>query len=149
VEWSRKVAQIFDTVRQVGAGEILPKFLQIAGPDEFLEVIVTGYADPRPFSGPYVENDPVTFYTRDGSQITVHKGDTIGNLELSGLRAWNAGQYLRTLFAETPGVDLPELMRTGRLRFRHVGAGVDTAGSAMEAQRRIHIGIERRSGSMP
>lgn len=141
--WSQTVEAIFDSVRRVGCEQMFPAFERIADDDEVLEITVVGYADPRPFRGPYVEPEAIPYLDHDGRAHTVRMGDTIGNAELSGLRAWYAGNHLRNLLLRDTNCAAGRLVRDGRIRFRYIGGGVDSTEGQLSAQRRIHISIAR------
>ncbi len=141
--WGHRVEDVFGEVRTAIADRIIPAFASIADSSEHLEITVTGFADPRPFHGLFEEPDPISFFTVNGEQQTIDPGDTIGNPELSGLRAWFAGTLLEKLIEQSDSPDVRALLAANRLRFRQVAGGVDSTSGGLEAQRRITITVER------
>jgi hypothetical protein len=144
------IDSILANVRDVSVGEIFPRFASEALPGEILEITITGYADPQPFVGSYVEEEPVAFEERGGARHELRQGESIGNLELSGLRAWYSGHELERIFADAAAGGHPEYLKlrdAGRIRLRYVGGGVSLDASDYAAQRRIHIAITRTGGN--
>jgi hypothetical protein len=147
--YARTVEAIFANVAGV---ETRRHFAAMAvdGTSDIIEITVTGYADPQDFSGRYVEPDMIAFHDTTGTLRTLHRGQTIGNLELSGLRAWHSGQHLDALLAgagDTGASAYAQLRAQGRVRYRFVAAGVRNDGDQYELQRRINVTIVRKGGA--
>ncbi len=145
------IESILSTVVRSTTDDIVPKFRSTMQPGEVLEIAVTGYADPQPFVGTYVESESVSYV--DGSNntpATLEQGDRIQNRELSGLRAWYAGKELRgLLMAESTrgNKDFEQLLSDGRIVFRYVAGGESLDSKNLAAQRRIHIAMRITGGS--
>jgi hypothetical protein len=109
-----------------------------------LVIVVTGYADPHPIIGRYLESEDVTFLDLDGAEHTVREGDIMTNLNLSGLRAWHSSRYLDLLFrgSEKGGELYRQLLDQGRIRYRVIGGDVQRDSRNHDMQRRIHILME-------
>jgi hypothetical protein len=149
--YAESVESVFRTVYREGVENIFRTFKQKHNANETLEIIVTGFADPQQFIGTYFEPRLCSFADSDGKLHSVRTGDRIGNLELSGLRAWYSGEYLDHLFAGAAAVGFPEyseLRNQGKITYRFIGAGVNENSGDYAAQRRIHIAIVRRVGGM-
>ncbi len=144
--YAETVEGIFQTVFTAGVEEIFPRFALQALPSEILEIRVTGYADPQPLIGKYLESEDATFVDLGGVSHTVSRGDVLDNLKLSGLRAWHAGNHLDRLFtaaAEDGKKDYLELKKAGRIRYVFVGGDVSDDQTDYAAQRRIRITMSR------
>lgn len=147
------IASILGTVRNVALEEVFPRFKSGAASDETLVITITGYADPQPFVGTYVESESVTFENgRTRTPMTVVQGSQIENMELSGLRAWYAGRELDRMLregAERSFPDYSDMVKSGRIVFRYVGGGESRDSKNYAAQRRIHIAMSRSIGGQP
>ena len=120
------------------------------GTSDVIEITVTGYADPQEFSGRYLETDHFTFEDLDGASHALRFGMPIGNLELSGLRAWHSARHLDELLlggGDTGASAYELLRRQGRIRYRYVAGGVLDDGDKYEVQRRINVTIVRKGGA--
>lgn len=147
--YAQKIDSLFSAVRSVSLEQVFPRFKQTAGADEVLEITITGYADPQQFVGDYVESDEITFEDKNGARHTLAQGERIGNLELSGLRAWHSARELDRIFTEAAANGHPEyreLMDAGKIRYRYIGGGESRGSNDYAAQRRIHISISRVGG---
>jgi hypothetical protein len=131
------IESIFDTVRTTCVDTIFPQFRQVARANEYLEMEVDGYVDPRPIQGKYVEED-ISF-----KGINIKKGDRIDNPVLSRLRAYYTMVYLRKLFESSD--DYKELVSERKIEFVPVGKNIDVSSGPFEAQRRISIVIRRQT----
>lgn len=149
--YARQVEEIFATA----TGPATRKhFTDLAadGTTDIIEIAVTGYADPQDFSGSYVETTMVDFNDADGNLITLRRGSPIGNLELSGLRAWHSARHIDALLddgEETGAGAYVALRSQGRIRFRIIAGGVHDDGGALELQRRINVTIVRTPAETP
>lgn len=131
------IEAIFDTVRTTCVDSIFPQFIQVARSDEYLEIEVDGYVDPRPIQGKYVEED-IAY-----KGVNIKRGDKIDNPVLSQLRAYYTAEYLKKLF-ESSG-EYQRLLAEGRIEFIPKGKNVDVSSGPYEAQRRISIIIRRKT----
>ena len=127
--------------------EDFPVFSERRADGESLEIIVSGYADPRPIIGTYDET-AVSFLDTDGRSHTVSPGDSLDNLKLAGLRAHYAQQYLEARFrsaAATGHREYLELFDRGLIRWRVVSGNVDeiTGGNNLAEKRRIRVEFKR------
>ncbi|MBL7986486.1 MAG: PD40 domain-containing protein [Chlorobi bacterium] len=147
IGYSQTIEGLFDGVKHSVLNEILPRFKTSMLPGEVLEIRVSGYADPKQFVGQYLESESATFEDMAKTQHEVSQGDQIGNLELSGLRAWYSGHYLDQLLTASGNEDYRQLKSDGRVRFRYIGGGESRDGADRAAQRRIHIEIVRTGGA--
>ena len=148
--YAETVEGIFQTVYTAGVDEIFPRFKSQALPGEVLEIRVTGYADPQPIIGKYLEDETVRFLDAKGTPIEVANGDVLDNLKLSGLRAWYSGKYLDQVLSasEQKGkTDYRDLKNAGLLRFVYIGGNVSNDASDYAVQRRIRITMSRVSGA--
>ena len=115
-------------------------------PNEVLQITVTGYADPQPILGHYLESETIRFDDLNGKLQSVSKGDAMDNLKLSGLRAWHSALYLDEIFTDAANKEHTEyvdLKKAGKIRYRHVGGDVSNDNSDYAVQRRIRITIAR------
>ena len=146
-EYAKRVESIFASVTGPETRELFAKVASDASASDVVEITVTGYADPQEFHGTYVESDTVTFNVAGSSAMTLRPGESIGNLELSGLRAWHSASHLDTLLSEagdTGSNAYNALKSQGRLRYRYVAAGVRNDGDRFELQRRVNVTIVRK-----
>ena len=147
--YARRVEEIF---ARVAGPETRSHFATLAadGTSDVIEITVTGYADPQEFSGRYLETDHFTFEDLDGASHALRFGMPIGNLELSGLRAWHSARHLDELLlggGDTGASAYELLRRQGRIRYRYVAGGVLDDGDKYEVQRRINVTIVRKGGA--
>jgi len=131
------IEAIFDTVRTTCVDTIFPQFRRVARPNEYLEIEVDGYVDPRPIQGKYVEED-IAF-----KGINIKKGGIIDNPVLSQLRAYYTMVYLKKLFESSD--DYRKLYAEGKIEFLPLGKNIDISAGPYEAQRRISIVIRRKT----
>jgi hypothetical protein len=122
-------------------------FLKAKNPNEYLEITVRGFADPRPIIGRYVES-PVTFLDSNGHEATVRPGDSLDNFRLAGLRAYYAMEYFDNLFrkaAEKGDREYLTLLNKGIIRWRAVSGNVDDIPGLenLEVQRRVRVEFRR------
>lgn len=144
--YAETVEGIFQTVFTAAIDEIFPRFKTMGLPNEVLQITVTGYADPQPILGHYLEGETIRFDDLSGMQQSVSKGDVMDNLKLSGLRAWHSAQYLDEIFtaaAEKGHAEYVDLKKEGKIRYRYVGGDVSNDNSDYAVQRRIRITIAR------
>jgi hypothetical protein len=148
--YARTVEKIFDNVAAASRAQLAA--LVADGSNDVIEITVTGYADPNEFTGTYMESEMLAFHDLAGTLHTLHNGMTIGNLELSGLRAWHSGQHLDALLkgsGETGASAYATLKAQGRIRYRFVAGGVRNDGDEYALQRRINVTIVRKGGAAP
>ena len=144
--YAQTVESIFRTVYTAGVEEIFPRFKASNLPNEALVITVTGYADPQPIIGRYIEDKTVEFDDLQGKRHVVSKGDVMDNLKLSGLRAHYAAHYLDELFTRAADEGFPEyveLKKAGKIRYHIIGGDVSNDNANYAVQRRIHILISR------
>lgn len=144
---AERVRVTVDEFVERAVSEDFPAFRRGRGNDESLEIIVSGYADPRPIMGTYDEA-AVTFLDTEGRSHTVAPGDSLDNLKLAGLRAHYAKEYLEQRFREAAAAgrrDYLELADRGIIRWRVVSGNVDeiTAGQDLAEKRRIRVELRR------
>ncbi|MCE7933685.1 MAG: hypothetical protein DYG96_03730 [Chlorobi bacterium CHB2] len=147
LSYSETIEGIFNEVTGTTLKEIVPRFKASMLPGEVLEVRITGYADPKQFVGKYLEDETVTFQDKAKTEYKISRGDQIGNLELSGLRAWYSGHHLDQMLAASGNEDYRQLKSDGRIQFRYIGGGESRDRADRAAQRRIHIEIVRTGGA--
>lgn len=141
--YSESIESIFGVFTQTMANDILPKFQREALPGEVLEITVTGYADPQPFVGNYVEAEAVSYVDAAGTPHTLEQNAKIGNQELSGLRSWYSAKEIDRLLLASGKPEYADLKSAGRIRYRYVGGGESRDNNNLDAQRRIHISVAR------
>ncbi len=145
------IESIMNTVVRTTTDDLIPRFKTTGQPGEVLEITVTGYADPQPFVGSYVEEQSVAFIDgRTNRPVVLEKGDRIQNRELSGLRAWFAGHELEEMLAAESArgnKDFAELLADGKITFRYVAGGESLDSRNLAAQRRIHIAMRITGGT--
>lgn len=145
------IEAIMNTVVRSTTDDLLPKLRSTMQPGEVLEITITGYADPQPFVGNYVESQSAMFVDGHTNQVVrIEQGDRIQNRELSGLRAWFAGTLLQEqlLDESTRGnTDFEQLQTAGKVVFRYVAGGESLDTKNLAAQRRIHIAMRVTGGA--
>jgi len=149
--YSEVVETLFNNVVATAVDTVFPRFLETSAPDDVIEIVVYGYADPKPILGRYVEPEEVTFEDASGGVHTVKDNDKLTNLTLSGLRAYYSvkqiEQMIRSRSEATHSEAYSKLADNGKVRFRTVGGGVNTTGTDYAAQRRIKIDFVRLNGA--
>ncbi|MBC8144603.1 MAG: hypothetical protein H7X80_03395, partial [bacterium] len=126
--------------------EDFPNFSKGRSPDESLEIVIYGYADPRPIAGTYDEA-AVRFLDMNGVEHVVSPGDSLDNFSLAGLRAHYAKEYLEQRFRESAAHGQREyldLVDRGLIRWSVISGNVDdiTRGDNQE-KRRIRVEFRR------
>ncbi|MGC8898678.1 MAG: TolB family protein [Bacteroidota bacterium] len=136
--YALEVKRIFnDSLEVAMVDTILPMFRKRAKPNEYLEIQIVGYADPREISGRYVEND--IFY----GNIVVRFNDQMTNETLSALRAYYTMQYVDEILSSS--ADYAALKSSGKILYVIKGAGVDVSpGKPYDARRRVKIIVSRK-----
>ncbi len=146
-EYAKLVDELFLSVVHSGVDTIFSRFRSSAQPGEVLEVTVSGFADPKPILGRYVESESISFFDKQGQTQRVETGDRLSNLALSGLRAVHSARELQRMIEEYSlqkgRDDFASLLNSGRLRFRCIGGGINPGGTDYAAQRRIKIDFAR------
>jgi hypothetical protein len=139
--YSKVIEKIFDTVFIAIIDTLIPKFNNESQPNDYIEINVFGYTDPRSIrSGEYLEED-ISY-----DDIEVKKGTRMNNEVLSKLRAYYTMQYInKELYFWSKGYR--DLRDNDKIVFRIKGLGIDekTAGDGREekldASRRAKISI--------
>ncbi|HVZ41692.1 MAG TPA: hypothetical protein VHI13_20595 [Candidatus Kapabacteria bacterium] len=145
--YSKTVESLFNTLVRTCVDDIYPEFRKRGLPSEVLEIRVTGFADPQPIQGDYVEGKPIAYESAEGMQQTIRKGDRMDNVKLSGLRAYYSAQQLDTMMSAASasnGDDYNILKKEGRIVFRYISGGVSADKDDFAAKRRILVEIDRR-----
>jgi WD40 repeat protein len=142
--YAETVQRLFEEVFIKLDSDILPIIGKQDIEGEKLVIEVTGYADPQPILGKYLENDTITFVDSDDDEHVVLKGDKMTNLKLSGLRAYHSAQHLTRLFKERGSYLYAGLLQQGKIEYKYIGAGVSDNQEDYAAQRRIRIRILRK-----
>lgn len=144
---AKEVESIIGDFYRTAVNEFFPRFDSLRKPNEYLEITVYGYADPRPIYGQFTEDIPVTFETSDGGTFSMSGGSELDNFRLAGLRAWFAVQYFDRLFrdsAPAPTNPYVRLMNQNAVRWRIVSGDVDNVtGNTMADKRRIHVTVQK------
>lgn len=143
---AEQVERILDKFYRRAVEEYFPAYIAGKKPGEHLEIVVYGYADPRPITGTYMEQ-PVTFFSTAGEEVTVKNGESLNNFKLAGLRAYYTVQFLDRLFREAAAKGYPEyktLMDKGMISWRPVSGDVDaTSGEDLSQSRRVKLDFRR------
>ncbi|MEP7217860.1 MAG: hypothetical protein ABI876_03035 [Bacteroidota bacterium] len=146
--YSKTVESLFNTLVRSCVDDIFPDFRRRGLPTEVIEIRVSGFADPTPISGKYVEDTPITYQDASGTPHTINNGDKMDNDKLSGLRAYYSAQLLDSMMtAESAkaGNDYGILKNEGRIIFRYIGGGVSADKDDYAAKRRIVVELDRRA----
>lgn len=134
-----RVREIFDTVLTVIMGTILPRFRKYAKTGDYLEIEISGYADPRNISGRYVEDDVSC------GDVVVHRNDLMINETLSALRAYYSKVYMDSVLS-LHSQDCRKLEAEGKILYICKGKGVDVdSKEPYEGRRRVLIVVWRRT----
>jgi hypothetical protein len=142
-----KVQSILDDFYHRCVDRYFPGYIRVKKPKERLEILVYGYADPRPILGSYMEK-PITFYDSSGKSYQVRTGEKMDNFKLGGLRAYYAVQYLDARFREAASQGHSEyknLLDAGVIRWMPVSGNVDarSGGDDLAQKRRIRVVFRR------
>jgi len=137
-EYALEVKRIFNDSLQVAMVDtILPMFRKHAKPNEYLEIQIVGYADPREISGRYIEND-ISY-----GNVIVRSNDQMSNETLSALRAYYTMQYVDEILSSS--ADYMALKSSAKITYVIKGAGVDVSpGKPYDARRRVKIIVSRK-----
>lgn len=142
-----EVETIVGDFYRTAVNEYFPLFDSLRQSDEYLEITVYGYADPRPIYGQFNEEESVSFETSTGASFSMGQGSELDNFRLAGLRAYYAVQYFDKLFRESaPAANNPyvRLIDANAVRWRIVSGEVDNVtGNTLADKRRIHVTIQR------
>ena len=144
--YAAKIDSILDEMAIRIVDSIAPAFLQHASSNESMDLIVTGFVDPKIFRGIYLETPPIGFTDPNGKTHTVRQGDTIENFELSGLRAVYAKRLVEQILLKRAKLGNPaftKLLESGRVNYHTVAGGVSGGATEYDKQRRIHVLIVR------
>ncbi len=145
-QMAQRVKQTIGAFYSRGIDDYFPAYLAAHGSDEYLEITVYGFADPRPIVGIYSE-PPVAFLDSLGRNIRVATGDSLDNFKLAGLRARYAADYFDSLFSAPAGAGnaaYRQLKEQGLIRWRAVSGSVDQMGAGnLSEQRRIRVEFRR------
>lgn len=142
--YAATVETIFESVRLEAVNNVFPRLGKANHANDTVLIILTGYADPHPIIGRYVEDEEVRFEDERGQEHTLERGDMMTNLALSGLRAWHSARHLDRLFraSDHGGEAYRQLSDAGRIQYRIVGGDVQRDTRNYDVQRRIHIRME-------
>ncbi len=143
---SERVQGILDDFYHRCVDQYFPGYMQVKKPNEKLEILVYGYADPRPIIGRYQEKT-ITFYDSSGGAHQVKSGEKLDNFKLAGLRARYAVEYLDNRFrqAASEGKDeYLQLVRDNVIRWIPISGNVDDyTGDDLASKRRIKLVFRR------
>ncbi len=142
-----KVQSILDDFYHRCVDRYFPGYMRVKKPGERLEILVYGYADPRPILGSYMEQ-PITFHDSSGKSYQVRTGEKMDNFKLGGLRAYYAVQYLDGRFREAAAqgqTEYKKLLDAGTIRWIPVSGNVDarSGGDDLAQKRRIRVVFRR------
>jgi hypothetical protein len=145
--YAQTVSSLFSTLSTSCVEDIFPQFLVKGLPSEVIEIRITGFADPNPIRGNYLEERPVVFDDSSGGRITLQNGEALDNTRLSGLRAIYSATYLDSLMSAATKLhhdEYNDLKSDKKIIFRCVAGGVSTGADQMAAKRRILVEVIRR-----
>ena len=142
-----RVQGILDDFYHRCVDQYFPGYAQVKRPNEKLEILVYGYADPRPIIGRYQEKS-ITFYDSSRGAHQVRTGAKLDNFKLAGLRAFYAVEYLDARFRQAAAEGNDEylrLMREGVIRWIPISGNVDdySGGDDLAQKRRIKLVFKR------
>lgn len=140
---SRTVDSIFARVITTAVDTVLPWFYIGSEPNEYLEIRIHGYADPKPIIGRYIENADETYEDTLGTMHTIHKGEVLTNDALSGLRALYSVRFFNDIFL-LRSKEYADLVKQNRIVLRAIGGGINSSSTDLAAQRRIRIEFEKK-----
>ena len=142
-----RVETILGDFYRRAVNEYFPAFDTLRQENEYLEIRVYGYADPRPIYGQFAEDFDVEFEMADGRPFAMSEGSELDNFRLAGLRAYFAVQYFDALFRESAPADrnpYVRLVEQGAVRWRMISGSVDNVtGNTLADKRRIHVTVQR------
>ncbi|MDP4218967.1 MAG: hypothetical protein Q8916_00580 [Bacteroidota bacterium] len=145
--YAQTVSSLFSTLSTSCLEDILPQFVSKGLPSEVIEFRITGYADPNPIHGSYLEDRAVSFVDSAGNRITLQSGEALDNTKLSGLRAVYSATFLDSLMTEATKLrhnEYNDLKDEKKIVFRCVAGGVSSGADQMAAKRRILVEVIRR-----
>lgn len=149
-EQAKEVESIIGEFYRTAMNDFFPRFDSLRRENEYLEITLYGYADPRPIYGEFVEDYPVAFEMADGGTFRMGKGSELDNFRLAGLRAYFAYRYFDQLFRQSaPAAANPyvRLLEQNALRWRIVSGNVDNVtGNTLADKRRIHVTVQKLEG---
>ncbi len=145
--YAQTVSSLFSTLSTSCVEDIFPQFLAKGLPSEVIEIRITGFADPNPLRGNYLEDQPVIFDDSSGNRTTLQNGEAMDNTRLSGLRAIYSATYLDSLMSESTKQhhdEYTDLKSDKKIVFRCIAGGVSSGADQMAAKRRILVEVIRR-----
>lgn len=141
-----RVRAILDDFYDRCVNQYFPGYMQARKPGEKLEILVYGYADPRPIIGRYQEKS-ITFFDSSGQSRQVRTGERLDNFKLAGLRARYAVEYLDSRFRQAAAEgkeEYAQLVRDGIVRWIPISGNVDDySGDDLASKRRIKLVFRR------
>ncbi len=145
--YAQTVSSLFSTLSTSCVEDIFPQFLAKGLPSEVIEIRITGFADPNPIRGNYLEDRAVIFDDSTGNRVMLQKGEALDNTRLSGLRAIYSATFLDSLMSEATKLhhdEYNDLKSDKKIIFRCVAGGVSSGADQMAAKRRILVEVIRR-----
>lgn len=140
---ARTAESIFNRLVRTAVDTVFPCILGSGTSNEYVELRIYGYADPKPIIGRFTEDRAMTYEDSSAQRFTVKKGDVLNNTILSGLRAAYATEYINTVFREQ-SAQYRSLQEQGRIVLRSIAGNNNNSSSDDAAQRRIRIEFERK-----
>jgi hypothetical protein len=148
--YAQTVSSLFSTLSTSCVEDIFPQFLAKGLPSEVIEIRVTGYADPNPIRGNYLEPKPALFDDSTGNHIALQTGDALDNTNLSGLRAIYSLAYLDSLMSEATKKyhgEYNDLKDDKKIVFHCIAGGISSGADQFTAKRRILVEVIRRQAA--
>lgn len=148
--YAQTVSSLFSTLSTSCVEDIFPQFLSKGLPSEVIEIRVTGYADPNPIRGNYLEPKPALFDDSGGNHITLQTADALDNMNLSGLRAIYSLTYLDSLMSEATKKyhgEYNDLKDDKKIVFHCIAGGISSGADQFSAKRRILVEVIRRQAT--
>ena len=144
--YAKTVESLFKSLIVSCVQEVFPEFRKRGLPNEILEIRVSGFADPKPIIGKYIENTEVPYEDSTTKMVTAKHGELLDNNKLSGLRGFYSAKYIEELLDKTKNPDYIALKNEKRVIFKAVEGGVSEMKDDFASKRRVYVEIIRREG---
>jgi hypothetical protein len=142
--YTETVEKVLTFASSVGKDTLFPLLTDVYKNDTLI-IEITGYADPKPIIGSYIENESIDFLDSSGMSKKIVKNTILTNELLSGLRAAKCKEYLEQRWLAT-SKDFRALQQQKRIRIIPISGGTNLDKQEFAERRKISIHFKRAKG---
>lgn len=139
--YSETVEKVLGFAGSVGKDTLFPSMASVYKKDTLI-IEITGYADPKPIIGSYIENESVDFIDSSGIAKTILKNTVLTNELLSGLRAAKCKEFLEKNWLQN-SQEFRLLQQQKRVRIIPISGGTNADKQEFAERRKISIQFKR------